>query len=313
MRSYLLSACVIAATVSLSTPAFAGGGETAEPFVASRDAATYERSLQCLTEAIYYEARNQSDDGQRAVAQVVLNRVRHPAYPNTVCGVVYQGSERTTGCQFSFTCTGVMGPIGDAAAWARAQRIANAALRGSVYRPVGLAVNYHTTAIHPYWAPSLVVQTTIGAHIFYTRPDSPTVEAFSQLPGDYEPQTFGRMRSERYDNARYETARYDGIPVEQPVYAPRMRDRYAPVERYVPVQTRRIPGRARYAPLQIAEIPIPERELSYGGLRAVRNATRTSASMAASGAPRAAASRTVTPRTGPRVVRQNGVRIIYGN
>src|SRR5262245_45277856 len=125
----VLSGFVLASAV-LAAPAYAGGGDAAEPYVASRNAATYDRSLQCLAEAIYYEARNQSDDGQRAVAQVVLNRVRHPAYPNTVCGVVYQGSERTTGCQFSFTCTGVMGPIGDQAAWARAQRIANAALHG---------------------------------------------------------------------------------------------------------------------------------------------------------------------------------------
>ncbi|MFN5901342.1 MAG: cell wall hydrolase, partial [Novosphingobium sp.] len=64
------------------------------------------RALQCLAAAVYYEARSESDVGQRAVAQVVLNRVAHPSYPNTVCGVVYQGSERTTGCQFSFTCDG---------------------------------------------------------------------------------------------------------------------------------------------------------------------------------------------------------------
>src|SRR6476469_8020588 len=149
-----LPGIIVAAVGLAATPAFAGGG-TAEPYAPSRDRATFDRSLQCLTEAIYYEARNQSDDGQRAVAQVVLNRVRHPAYPNTVCGVVYQGSQRTTGCQFSFTCTGVMGPIGEPAAWDRARRIATAALRGQVYRPVGLAVNYHTTAINPYWASSL--------------------------------------------------------------------------------------------------------------------------------------------------------------
>src|SRR5437870_3687960 len=243
MRSCLPG--ILIASVVFAAPAHAGG--SAEPYVASRDPATFDRSLQCLTEAIYYEARNQSDDGQRAVAQVVLNRVRHPSYPNTVCGVVYQGSERTTGCQFSFTCTGVMGPISDGASWDRAQRIAAAALRGSVFRPVGLAVNYHTTAIRPYWAPSLVVQTTVGAHIFYTRPDSPTVEAFNQMPANYEPQTFGRQRGERYEDIR----------VEQPIYAPRMRERYGPV------QARRVPGRDRYAPLQIAEIPIPARELVY--------------------------------------------------
>ena len=282
------------------TPALAGG--TAEPFVASRDAATFDRSLQCLTEAIYYEARSESEGGQRAVAQVVLNRVRHPAYPNTVCGVVYQGSQRTSGCQFSFTCTGVMGPIRDGAAWDRARRIAAAALRGNVYRPVGLAVNYHTTAIHPYWAPSLNVQTTVGAHIFYTRPDSPTVEAFSQMPANYEPDTFGRQRDERYDE----------VQVERPVYAPRMQQRFAPV------QSRRVSARDPYAPLQIAEIPIPERELTYrgygyGGPRSTQAGSRSRLAQNATQASSQYPARTVTVRSGPRVVRQNGVRIIYGN
>lgn len=296
MRHHLLAGLALLSAFA-GSPALAGG---AEPYVASRDAAVFDRSLQCLTEAIYYEARSESEGGQRAVAQVVLNRVRHPAYPNTVCGVVYQGSHRTTGCQFSFTCTGVMGPIGEPAAWNRARQIANAALRGQVYRPVGLAVNYHTTAINPYWASSLRTQTTVGAHIFYTRPDSRSVEAFSQAPGDYEPETFGRMRGQ----ARAE--RSAQVQVERTVYAPRIR------ERFTPVQTRRVPGRDRYAPLQIAEIPIPERELYRGGgLRTVSNATRASSSMAA---PRTTAQpRQTTVRSGPRVVRQNGVRIVYGN
>jgi hypothetical protein len=270
------------------TPALAGG--TAEPFVASRDAATFDRALQCLTEAIYYEARSESEGGQRAVAQVVLNRVRHPAYPNTVCGVVYQGSQRTSGCQFSFTCTGVMGPITEPAAWERARQIALSALRGSVYRPVGLAVNYHTTAINPYWASSLVTQSVVGAHIFYTRPDSRSVEAFSQMPGNYEPDTFGRMRSERYEEVR----------VEQPVYAPRMRERFAP-------------ARQRYQPLQIAEIPIPVRELTYRtyGPRPTRTATPASSQNTAR--PAASAQRQAPARSGPRIVRQsNGIRIVYG-
>jgi hypothetical protein len=125
------------------------------------------RSLDCLTAAIYYEAASESDDGQRAVAQVVLNRVRHPTYPNSVCGVVYQGSERTTGCQFSFTCDGSLARIPSVAGWARARRIAAAALAGSVYGPVGLATHYHTHQVYPHWAPSLVKSAVIGAHIFY--------------------------------------------------------------------------------------------------------------------------------------------------
>jgi spore germination cell wall hydrolase CwlJ-like protein len=125
------------------------------------------RSLDCLTAAVYYEAASESEEGQRAVAQVVLNRVRHPTYPNSVCGVVYQGSERSTGCQFSFTCDGSLARTPSLSGWARARRIAAAALAGSVYAPVGLATHYHTYRVHPHWASSLVKSAMIGAHIFY--------------------------------------------------------------------------------------------------------------------------------------------------
>lgn len=144
-------------------------GDPARPFdigPASHD--DVNSALDCLTSAIYYEARSESDDGQRAVAQVVLNRVRHPAFPKTVCGVVYQGSNRTTGCQFSFTCDGSLGRgIRSPFAWQRARKIAAAALAGSVFAPVGLATHYHTTAIHPWWADAMAKAVTIGAHIFY--------------------------------------------------------------------------------------------------------------------------------------------------
>jgi hypothetical protein len=125
------------------------------------------RALQCLTAAIYYEAASEPDGGQRAVAQVVLNRLAHPAYPKTVCGVVYQGSERPTGCQFSFTCDGSLARAPQRYFWRRAEEVAHAALSGQVYAPVGLATHYHTIQISPYWAPSLHYLTTIGAHRFY--------------------------------------------------------------------------------------------------------------------------------------------------
>lgn len=125
------------------------------------------RALECLTAAVYYEARSESDQGQRAVAQVVLNRVAHPSYPNTVCGVVYQGSERSTGCQFSFTCDGSLARAPNRMFWYRAQNVARAALSGYVERSVGLATHYHTIAVSPYWAPSLRHIITIGAHRFY--------------------------------------------------------------------------------------------------------------------------------------------------
>src|SRR5947199_5680399 len=138
MRVFFIS--VLALLGSFPSAAMASSAEVAEPFTASRDSGTFERSLECLTQAIYYEARSQSEDGQRAVAQVVLNRVRHPAFPNTVCGVVYQGAVRPGGgCQFTFTCDGAMNAAIEPYAWDRARRIAEAALRGNVYRPVGLA------------------------------------------------------------------------------------------------------------------------------------------------------------------------------
>ena len=143
-----------------------GIGPAARPIMARGTSLDQSRALQCLTAAIYYEAASEPDAGQRAVAQVVLNRVTHPAWPNTVCGVVYQGSERP-GCQFSFACDGSMARRPVQAFWERARRVAADALAGYVYAPVGLATHYHTSAVHPYWADSLNFIGTIGAHRFY--------------------------------------------------------------------------------------------------------------------------------------------------
>ena len=125
------------------------------------------RALACLTAAIYYEAASEPDDGQRAVAQVVLNRLAHPAFPKTVCGVVFQGSERTTGCQFTFTCDGALARQPSRYFWDRAEKVARAALAGYVFPPAGLATHYHTFAVHPVWADSLNFINQIGAHRFY--------------------------------------------------------------------------------------------------------------------------------------------------
>jgi hypothetical protein len=134
---------------------------------AGLSAAARARALDCLTTAAYYEAGNESDDGIRAVAQVVLNRVRHPAFPSSICGVVYQGSTRSTGCQFSFTCDGSLLRRPNAASWSRARRIAEAALGGFVYAPVGWATHYHANYVLPYWAPTLAKNAVVGAHLFY--------------------------------------------------------------------------------------------------------------------------------------------------
>lgn len=129
------------------------------------------RAQLCLTTAIYYEAANEPDEGQRAVAQVILNRVRHPAYPNTVCDVIYQGTERGDRlCQFSYACDGSMARIPARAAWDRASRVARDALAGYVYAPAGTATHYHTLAVNPSWNRSLVRVAIIGAHIFFRWP-----------------------------------------------------------------------------------------------------------------------------------------------
>ncbi|WEK47384.1 MAG: cell wall hydrolase [Candidatus Andeanibacterium colombiense] len=178
------------------------GGPAAHPLFVGGNPADRARALQCMTMAIYYEAATESDAGQRAVAQVVLNRVAHPAFPNTVCGVVFQGSERATGCQFSFTCDGSLARAPARKFWDRAQQVAAAALSGAVYAPVGLATHYHTIYIHPYWADSLTNITTIGAHTFYRwRGAAGLLAAFSDRYAGGEPPAAPRAPSAGPDPA----------------------------------------------------------------------------------------------------------------
>jgi hypothetical protein len=123
--------------------------------------------VHCLAQAVYYEAAREPLSGQQAVAQVVLNRVRHPAYPKTVCGVVYQGASLPTGCQFTFTCDGALRWRPEADLWDRALSVAKTALAGYVDKDVGSATHYHAAYVAPYWAPTLVKMTQVGQHIFY--------------------------------------------------------------------------------------------------------------------------------------------------
>ncbi|MFN3354189.1 MAG: cell wall hydrolase, partial [Brevundimonas sp.] len=125
------------------------------------------RDLECLTQAVYYEARGEGRAGMQAVAQVVLNRARHPAFPKTICGVVFQGAARRTGCQFSFTCNGAMRGRVNTAAWNRARDVAARALSGEVSAAVGNATHFHTTAVSPRWRHSLLRVTQVGQHVFY--------------------------------------------------------------------------------------------------------------------------------------------------
>lgn len=139
-----------------------------QPFgIAAAKNEAYQNAFKCLTQAIYYEAAVEPLEGRRAVAQVVLNRVLHPAYPKSVCGVVYQGAERRTGCQFSFTCDGALLRIPSAGPWREAQAIAAAALAGYVDPRAGTATFYHADYVLPKWAYQLGKITQIGRHIFY--------------------------------------------------------------------------------------------------------------------------------------------------
>jgi spore germination cell wall hydrolase CwlJ-like protein len=146
--------------VNLTAPAAAQPFRLGGALEASRD-------LDCLTQAVYYEARGEGRDGMRAVAQVVLNRVRHPAFPKSVCSVVFQGAGRRTGCQFSFTCDGSMRARVNRGAWDRARAIASAALSGTVYGGVGNATHFHTTGVSPQWRSSLIRVSQVGDHLFY--------------------------------------------------------------------------------------------------------------------------------------------------
>jgi len=157
------------------------------------------RALRCLTQGVYYEAALEPTSGQEAVAQVILNRVRDPNYADTVCGVVFEGAARTTGCQFSFTCDGALSQAPVAWAWDRARRVAERALAGNVSTAVGTATHYHADYVHPWWSPTLNKLTQIGAHIFY------------RWKGVYgEPAAFSQRyagREPRIDEARFSRPR----------------------------------------------------------------------------------------------------------
>ena len=155
---------------------------------APKTAEDRRRALRCLTQAVYYEAALEPSLGQEGVAQVVLNRVRDPNYPNTVCGVVFQGAERTTGCQFSFTCDGSLGQAPVGWAWDRARRTAERALAGHVNQSVGTATHYHADYVPPWWSPTMANITQIGGHIFYRwKGISGETAAFRQAYSGREP------------------------------------------------------------------------------------------------------------------------------
>lgn len=126
------------------------------------------REMRCLAEAVYFEARSEPEEGQAAVAQVILNRVRHENYPDTVCGVVYQNRHRFLACQFTFACEGKSLRITEPEAWRVAVQIATDVVSGKIYlSDVGASTHYHADYVRPRWARSLKRMDTIGRHTFY--------------------------------------------------------------------------------------------------------------------------------------------------
>ncbi|NJM29786.1 MAG: cell wall hydrolase [Rhizobiales bacterium] len=123
----------------------------------------------CLARAIYFEARSESEMGQLAVARVVLNRTKNPDFPKSICGVVYQGSNRRNSCQFSFACDGLPDDVRQPAAWAQAKRVAQRAIAGeSSHKIMSAATNYHADYVRPKWAKNMRKLVKIGRHIFYS-------------------------------------------------------------------------------------------------------------------------------------------------
>ena len=136
---------------------------------------------QCLAEAIYYEARSESRAGQKAVGEVILNRVASKHFPSTICDVVYQGSERRTGCQFTFTCDGSMDITPKGRHWKNSQDMAELVMTSGFKPLTNRATHYHTTAVKPVWSDKMRMTRRVGSHVFYRFaprnyvPSSPTI------------------------------------------------------------------------------------------------------------------------------------------
>ncbi|WP_417671896.1 cell wall hydrolase [Roseibium sp.] len=127
-----------------------------------------KKEQRCLAEAIYFEARGESEEGQVAVAQVVLNRVKNPSYPDTICGVVYQNKHKRNRCQFSFACDGIKDRITQPKSWKTAERLAKDVIGGTRYlKMVDASTHYHANYVAPRWRKSMAKRGQIGLHIFY--------------------------------------------------------------------------------------------------------------------------------------------------
>lgn len=155
--------------LNAAIPFFSGKIDPAPPFRFRGGASDLANARDCLALAAMAEA-GPSDPGQRAVIQVVLNRVRHPAFAKSICGVVFEGAERATGCQFTFTCDGSLSRQYALSSWEAARQRAEQALKGYVFRTVGNATHYHTDWVFPWWSPKLQKLAQVETHLFLRWP-----------------------------------------------------------------------------------------------------------------------------------------------
>lgn len=149
--------------------------EYTKSWLASQSVASGDEQWACLSEALYFEARGESVKGQFAVAEVILNRVESEKYPNTICGVIKQGTGKKYQCQFTYTCDGKKESFNEASAQKNTQKIAAALLSGEVPRVLTKgATHYHTKAVRPSWSKQFPRVATIGVHHFYRQPGAGT-------------------------------------------------------------------------------------------------------------------------------------------
>ena len=151
----------------LAKPAAPSELRYSEDWLARQPAPTGGPQWQCLAEALYFEARGESIKGQFAVAEVIMNRVDSPRYPDSVCGVINQGTGKKFACQFTYTCDGKAEEIHEPASWERVGKVARAVLSGAPRALTGGATHYHTNAVRPRWASVYPRTATIGFHHFY--------------------------------------------------------------------------------------------------------------------------------------------------
>lgn len=205
-------------TATIAPPAYdpsrarptAGRGYTAPKLDLTSMPAVPTDPVECLTQAIYYEARNESEDGQAAVAEVVLNRADSGRYPGDICAVVYQRNSRT--CQFTFTCDGSIGryPV-NMTAWARAERIAREVYSGKPALLPRSSVNYHANYVRPTWSSRLERVRRIGAHIFYGAPLSGSTPGANEAPAAPRQRGLMFVKNDAFERAY---AMLSGKPAE---------------------------------------------------------------------------------------------------